>query len=271
MISLATKKGPAGSLSGSGSPEELADRVAEVLSTSTRADLGRLVSVSDSTIALAAGWERVRRTMPETDHEDTVSPDLLAICRFLGLIEGRLEVPIPRAWEESVKSAAGRSQKSIWFKDSHAVMMERAFEEWTAERAGKHWVVKKDNRLIRLPADDDRGTIRDATVQCVGETAYVALYGFPDNYRVCAVDQRDGQVKWSSNVWGTSLVRPRGALSLLTSGGDWHHVTMRASAETLVVFGCSGRLVYLEAFDRRTGENRCRFSTAYFERIELKK
>jgi hypothetical protein len=40
---------------------------------------------------------------------------------------------------------------------------------------------------------------------------------------------------------------------------------MRSTDETLVVFGISDNAVYVEVFDRLTGENRCRFSTAYFD------
>lgn len=98
-------------LSTTGSPEELAARIAKFLPTSTRTELGRLVAVSDCTAVMAAGWERVRRTMPETMQEAAVTPDILAISRFLGLIEGRLQVPIPKTWEETVKCATGYGRK----------------------------------------------------------------------------------------------------------------------------------------------------------------
>jgi outer membrane protein assembly factor BamB len=89
------------------------------------------------------------------------------------------------------------------------------------------------------------------------------LYGSPSTYRLFAVDQGTGKVVWSSKVWGSSKVWPRGVIA--NSGPDWHFVSMRPSGGTLVVFGLSGTGIYVEAFDRKTGENRCRFSTAYFD------
>jgi hypothetical protein len=254
-------------LSGAGSPEELAGRLAKLLSASTRSELQRLVSVPDRTAAMAAAWERVRRTMPETEQVDVVTPDLLAVSRFLGLIEGRVGVPVPKAWEETVKSAVGRSQRNIWFPPRwDLALIGRSSGQWPLERDGAHWLVKKDSQSITLPAQDQVETFSDATVECAGESAYVGLYGsLPTSaYRLFAVNQGSGNVVWSCNVWGTSRIRPRGVI-VNTSGSDWHVANMRASGETLVVFGFSSRAVYLEAFDRKTGENRCRFSTAYFD------
>jgi hypothetical protein len=253
------------SLSRAGSPRELAVGISKLLSSSPRSELGRLASVPDCTTAMAAGWERVRRTMPETEQEDAVGPDLLAISRFLGLIEGRLHVPIPKTWEETVKSATGRGQRNIWFPPrSDLLLPERNFE-WLVERDGAQWLVKKDSQLIKVPAGNDLGPLSRARVECTRERAYVAVYGsLSDAYPLIAVDQANGKVLWSSKVWGTSKVWPRGII-VNTSGSDWHVVTMRSSSETLVIFGFSSRAVYVEAFDRNTGENRCRFSTAYFD------
>ncbi len=255
-------------LSGASSPDELADRIAKRLSTATRSELGRLASVPDCTTAMAAGWERVRRTMPETEQEDAVTPDLLAISRFLGLIEGRLQVPLPKTWEETVKSAVGRGQKTIWFPRWDLVLVERRFTPWSFTRDGDHWLVKNENQLIKLPAED--AMVSNVTVECAGESAYVALYGSQSPYRLFAIDQRKGKIAWSSKVWGTARVFPRGVI-VNTSGSDWHVVTMRSTDEMLVVFGFAGVGVYVEAFDRQNGENRCRFSTNYFERVSLRK
>jgi hypothetical protein len=253
-------------LSGTHSTDELADRIAKFLSDTRRSDLDRLMSASECTAALAAGWERVRRTMPETEEKDVVSPDLLAITRFLGLVEGRLQVPVPKTWEEALKSAMGYGPKSIWFPRSDGVLVERFHEEWRLERDGAHWLLKKDNRLIKLPIEDHSGPIENASVVCAGEWWYVALYGSFSQYKLFAVDQGTGKVMWSSHVWGTTKVYPPGIIGF-GSGSDWHVATLRLSGETLVVFGFSGCAVYVEAFDRKTGENRCRFSTAYFERV----
>ena len=253
-------------LGGTGSPEELAAGIAKLVSPSAEGELGRLMSVPDCTAAIAAGWERVRRTMPETEHDVVVAPDSLAISRFLGLIEGRLHVPIPKTWEQAVKSARGRGQKRISFSTVHLLTPKGGIEKWGVERDGANWVVKKGKQLIKLPADDELGPVADAAVEWDGgRQVYVAVYSsFSDAYRLVAVDQGNGKVIWSSKVWGLTRIMPRGVI-VYTSGPGWHVVSMRLSGESVVVFGFSASNVYFESFDRKTGENRCRFSTSYFD------
>jgi hypothetical protein len=48
-------------------PDQLADRIDGLLASRGRSDLDRMISAPDRTTAIAAGWERVRRTMPEAD------------------------------------------------------------------------------------------------------------------------------------------------------------------------------------------------------------
>jgi hypothetical protein len=255
------------SLSGTGSPEALAKGIASLISASTRSELDRLVSVPDCTTALAAGWELVRRTMPETEQKDVVTPDLLAISRFLGLVEQRLRVPVPKTWAEALKSVAGYGQKDIWFQ----LVQAGRKGDWRIKRDGAHLRVKRGIRSIKLPAGIVLEPASYATAECVGEWAYVAVYSaLPDSrYTLFAIDQGNGKVRWSTTVWGTSRIRPRGVITVGYSGSDWHVVETRSSAETLAVFGFSGSAVYVEVFDRKTGENRCRFSTAYFHELPM--
>lgn len=256
----------AASLSGARSPEELVARISKLIVTATRSDLDSLVTVSDCTTSLAAGWERVRRTMPETEQEHVVVPDSMAVSRFLGLMEGRLHVPLPRTWTETLNSSAGHGQKSIRFRGgSDLAGAERSSGGWRVQRDGAGWLLKADRRVIKLPAEvvaldpDSHGTIEFAH-----DRAYVAVYGsLPESkYKLFAIDPGTGKVLWSSDVRGTSRVWPSGVL-VGYSGNYWHVVTKRSSDETLVLFGISGEAVYIEVFDRKTGGNRCRFSTAY--------
>jgi hypothetical protein len=260
------------SLSGARSHEELAARIAKLLVTSKRSDLDRLVTVSDCTTSLAAGWERVRRTMPETEQEDIVGPDLLAVSRFLGLVEGRLQTPIPKTWAETLCSSAGHGQKSIAFRAPlDLVGAESMSGGWLVERDGARWLLKAERRVINLPPEVVAlDPVSRGTVKFTRERAYVAVYSsLPESkYKLFAIDPGTGKVEWSSDVWGTSRVWPRGVI-VAGSGHDWHVVTIRSTGGTLVLFGISRWAVYIEVFDRKTGENRCRFSTAYSHEIQL--
>jgi hypothetical protein len=255
--------------SGAKSPDELADRIEKLLSHSTRGDLGRILSVRDSTAAIAAGWQRVRLTMPETKQDEWVVPDSLAISRFLGLIEGRFSVSVPKVWEETVRSITGYSRETVWFPARlDLLLLKRDIAEWRVEADRGNWLVTKGNYQIVLPAEDRAGPVENAVVELAESKTYVAMYGSSTiGYKLFAVDPTSRKVIWTSEVWGPSMVRPRGALILIREGGDWHFVTIRSSGDLVAVFGISGGAVYLEAFDSKTGENRCRFSTAYFKLV----
>ncbi len=246
------------SLSGVGSPRDLAVRIGKLLSSSSTSDLDHVVIDSDSTVALAAGWERVSRTLPKAEQDEAVSPDAQAISRFLGLLEGRVRCPIPKAWEASVKSAKGRSQGRISF--TRPERQERLLTgRRPLERVGQLWAVKMDGQLIKLPAADGLGIVDCASVELAAEKAFVALYGWPPTpYRLFAVDRESGKVLWSSKAWAAGNW-------LNYSGQGWHDVFVRFAGETLTVFGIAGSTVYVEAFDDKTGECRWRFSTAYFD------
>jgi hypothetical protein len=246
------------SLSGVGSPRELAVRIGKLLSSSSTSDLDRVVTDPDSTVALAAGWERVCRTLPKADRDEAISPDKQAISRFLGLLEGRARCPIPKAWEASVKSAKGRSQGRISF--TRPKLQDGLLKgQRTLERVGELWTVKMDGQFIKLPAADGLGIVNCAAVELAGEKAFVALYGWPPTpYRLFAVDRASGKVLWSSKAWAAGNW-------LHYSGQGWHDVFVRFAGETLTVFGTAGSTVYVEAFDNMTGECRWRYSTAYFD------
>ena len=132
-------------------------------------------------------------------------------------------------------------------------------------RADHQWIVKKDRRLIKLPAHDELGPVDYAAIEFAGERAYTALYGWPPiPYKLFATDQGSGEIIWSSSVWATGDWMNYG-------GSGWHFVTMTSASEKLAVFGITYRTVYVEVFDKKTGENRCRFSTAYFDAASPRK
>jgi hypothetical protein len=209
-------------------------------------------------VALAAGWERVCRTVPAAEQDELVNPDKEAISRFLGLLEGRIQFSIPGEWEAAVKSARAYHRRD--FRFSRPERGEQPFPgHGLLRRAGHQWIVKKDARLIKLPTSDGSGPVDFAAVEFAGEKAFTALYGWPPApYKLIATDLGSGEVIWSSSVWAAGDWRGY-------SGSGWHFVTIRSAGEKLAVFGMDFRTVYVEVFDKKTGENRCRFSTAYVD------
>jgi hypothetical protein len=69
---------------------------------------------------------------------------------------------------------------------------------------------------------------------------------------------------WDSTVWSSKTWAAGNWVGY--SGPGWHDVFVREAGETVAVFGVTSSAVYVETFKSETGENRCRFSTAYFDR-----
>ena len=221
------------------------------------------------TTALSAGWERVRRTMPENERQGVVVPDPLAVARFLGLVEGRIRIPIPNVWEEAVKSAKGRGQRDIRFDRQYVRDKTSSSGRWLVERKGGDQLVTRGSELIKVPARDPE-LVMEAAVLLDGDTAIVALYSPSSRpFRLVSIDRKGKKLNWTSEVWGPCTISPPG-LYQFSTGLDGHVVTIRSSDKTFAVFGCSVNGVYVELFDRMTGENRCRFGSAYFNTVKLK-
>ena len=168
--------------------------------------------------------------------------------------------------KKPLRRARGRGQGKISFSSAH--LPASGPDEWRVERHEANWLVKRESRLITIHADDHE-IVSGATVERAGGWLYVALYEpMPlAPYRLVAIDESNGKAMWSSKVWGPTQIMPRGVIVSYITGTSWHHVAMQSSEDRVVVFGISGRAVYIDAFDRRTGKCECRFSSGYFDAI----
>ena len=246
------------------SPGELATRIDSLFSAATEHELDLLVAAPDCTVALASGWEGVRRTLPKERQQKIVSPDREAISRFLELVGRRTRFPIPGIWEASVKNAKSYGRDNIWFPLPKTVEKSAgvAAPVVLLRREGDQWIVKKGSQTVTLPAEDGRGPVDKATVAMTDETVYVALHAWPPTpYKLYAIERSSGKIIWSSLVWADG-----GFMNY--SGQGWHVVELRLAGDKLAVFGVSTGTAYIEVFDRRTGENQYRFGTSYFRATE---
>jgi hypothetical protein len=189
--------------------------------------------------------------------QDLLRPDGRALWRFLGLVEGRIQTPIPEAWEASVKSAQGSGRAAIWFP--YPELLGGNLKKYKPQKQGREWIVETDHLSIKVPVEDGLGPVGSAAVHVDTEVVYIALYGWPPNpYRVFGIDRASKNVIWSSKASAAGGFKHY-------EGQGWHIAEMRVAGETLNVFGISEGSAYIEVFDKKTGENRCRFSTSYFD------
>lgn len=245
-------------------PEDIARSYHDLFIKASQDELCSFLACPDNRVALAAGWERVRRTIPKVLDEDAEGePEKTALSRFLGLAEGRLQMSLPPFWEAALRGTNSNGRDNIWFAFPKGAA-------WPNSHGDDAW----KNRRVELRHQDDRCVVtvgdrtwtlpcesymRDAFVELAGDTVFVALYEETAcQYRLHAINEKSGQARWEADVWAGTV--PTGGTGL-----SWHNVEVRVHGNEVVVFGVSDNAAYVETFDVKTGKSLCRFGTGYFE------
>ena len=250
-------------LRGPGSPGASTQCHRERVSDASMEHLRQLLSDSDCGVALAAGWEIVRRSAPQEKRPNTTALDESALSRFLGLVEGRTSIAVPQVWEAVLFSATFNSDRDLYFSRLKAPGSKAILDaegrvdahRGTVRREGDRWTVESKSGMWSLTARDYPADI--AAIMLTDRNAYVAVYGSePFPYTLFAVDRSSSKVLWSTEV------RADGG-SMDHTGTWWHEVQLRLNRDTLIVFGISVSVAYIEAFDAETGKGLYKFSTLY--------
>ena len=245
-------------------PREFAAAVCNLLSDVRTDRLDRLVSSPDNSVAFAAAWERVRMTMPAAKGAELVRADSQAVARFLGVVEGRTQVPLPEIWEQMIRPVTGYSQQHMAFLLDKE-LIEKSSERFKPKRDGDRWIVKRNEEEFRVPIEPQLGPQDHATVAVDDGRAYLCLYGWPPSpFRLLAVDRQSKKTIWTTEVWAAGGLVAYGGLGL-------HFALVRIAPDRLVVFGISGQGPYIEEFDKKSGKNLSRFSSAFFDDIPPRK
>jgi len=251
-------------LAKAGSPIELALCINTILSQVPARTLDSIVGDEDCTVALAAGWERVRRTVPKETQRRPVPPNKQSLSRFSGLLEERMRVAIPRVWGDALQTASSYGRHNIWFPQPKILNKLTTSSATCASvamlrREGDRWLVTQGNETWSVLAEDRLGIVEQAVVELTDEKAYLCLYGWPPlPYRLYSINRKSGKVAWSSLVWAAG--------GLLTYDGQgWHQVELVGTSDKIIVYGMSENTAYVEVFDCITGHNMGRFSTSYFD------
>ena len=78
-------------------------------------DLIELQRHHDRGLAMRTAWERVRRCIPKETRGRSMSVDPRFLFRFLGFVEGRLQISIPQWWEKGVLRSQAHSRARVSF------------------------------------------------------------------------------------------------------------------------------------------------------------
>jgi hypothetical protein len=218
----------------------------------------------DTAIALQAAW----RELEEQLSDGANSLPALSLQRFLGLLEGRIRCKIPSWWEKALISGdVHRTPRLIYYAPSGTFKYQKmaldlfAPEGTSLGKDGGSCTIKVASKRVSLPIEIVEKAVaqgRDNLSISIGEDrAYVALHdscGFRYLLVCLDVNGKAGEVRWTSEVWGSG----RRVL-----GGRGHHdVSLVEQDGHVIVFGQESHGMYIECFEVETGKNLFRFRTS---------
>ena len=250
------------------SGRELKERIEKILSRElfkkvlplTNKELSKLENSADTTIALSAAWERVRRRIPKKESNQVYTPDKEALSRFLNFVAERTETSIPKGWEATVMSADARERGNIHY--SWTDTLSNALENQNAQTAEEKQIQKMLMLVMGFqPEHIQKFDLRYPMIHDEGFVYVASCVPVPSFYDVFAIDQKTKEIIWESESWASSCLPD-------LTGSHWHHAELRTTQNTLIVFGSSNLEIYIEIFDKKTGKNLCRFSSAYLKDVE---
>lgn len=230
-------------------------------------------------IALRAAWEVLRRTIKESPDKDddadtVVRLDQRSVQRFIGFVEGRLKISLPRQFEKTLQHAQATEADNILFFP----LLGFPIKHWPNHKTPSGLVTNKDIWAVNRK-DEAQLLVSSYKKTCkvpmryrneaakkgidYGLTSIIednqCIVGFMGDscfsYRLLCLNLKSSELLWSTEVWASGL----GGFS----GQDRHLAVMKVHENKLYVFGACTRNMYIEAFDMKDGSNLFRFGTGY--------
>lgn len=222
------------------------------------------------TIAIAAAWHEVRETFAEATKPDTLPQhgakiDRAALERFLGFVEGRLRIRVPKVWQESFRHTRVFSPRSIhiptftyWPRHS----TDAGFSAPLSVHASKEddrITVYTDTGERELPKSvhSTKGTL-DGSLAAAIDNEYCVCAFYDEigyGYKLHCISLKDGSVVWTKPVFAAFY-------GSTTGSGYQSRVSIRLKAGRAFVFGTCLMGSYVEVFSLKTGQPHCRFTSA---------
>ena len=234
--------------------------------------LERLKQSKEDAVALRAAWREMvlggtPRTMKHPEVETVKVVARSAGARFLGFVEGRLGITVPKWWEACATDAFRIDDKgdSLFSGDPPNPYDENK-ERPILVSPGVSVRVTKEKTMLRCGNDEillarDLASkyVKEQSHLCVlieSETLFLAPHHYAGfSFPLACIERSTGSRKWEAKVWG-------GGIEGGTSGVWVQYASIIGKEDRVIVFGyVSGCLCcYVEAFDRKTGRNLFRFA-----------
>jgi hypothetical protein len=267
------------------SGEQLNDLVRELVRPASASQLSNWTESSSRSLQLASAWEAARREMSIS----VKGPDTFGNGRFVGFVEGRLDVAPPTWWvlalregnlgidtlyfnkptckspyiESSFRFNAPTRDLvgSVGTKDEQAwvpAMISPVGAFINDEKGGWRVGIGDDFVIVREELRERMGQVHHwACVSFGKDCVYLAFHaGVPCPFKLYCIDRTSGSLKWQTLVWVSGNL-------FQCTGSHFHWVEIKESANEVVVFGVANEMAYVEGFRRVNGLNSFRFGTLF--------
>ena len=228
------------------------------------ASLGRLRELKahpHDSVAVRAAWETVSRAADRDPNKDGEFVGRAEMQRFLGFVEGRLDIVLSESLEATLLKA--RHSNGVYFSPEKFYPTERTAAGPTTARgtgavkdeSADTLVLTKGGRSLGVPSDvlgDDlkAGLLFDIS----GENAFVATYSSPCmGYDLKCVSVGSGETRWTAPVRAQTLGIP--------PSQGFHVATAQTAGRVVYVVGVCNDAFYVEGFAIEDGRPVMRFST----------
>jgi hypothetical protein len=218
-------------------------------------------------IALRAAWEEIRTRIPRDKDAVALRIDSARMQRFLGFVEGRLALPIPGWWEDTLLEARAYGPSNIFFPPREIIVYQKTDIDLlsapgtSVRKKNGEVLLSNGKQAVTIQASvlhEDRGrTARYLTPLIDKECCYLAIHADRASpYSLLCVGRKKGNIRWSSDVWAAG-----GLVHYIGQG--YHRVTLLLDGDALMVWGVGDDSAYIEGFKTEDGTSLFRFSTSY--------
>lgn len=229
----------------------------------------------EASVAIRAAWEEAKRALLNSElGSDINGPRHAMVERFLGFVEGRLEVAVPKSWERSMRAAHVGAHRHIGFRESST--------EPTFSRELSIWLWP-DLRVklgdpCELMVGSNEVSLNRATFGQLKERGemvwrafvvdaryYIVVFDAMGNLAdVLRINCSTGEVVWRANSSGTGWVVWGGR------GRPGYNVEIVEHCATVYLFGSGAGGGIIEGYNVKSGAAVLRFATTDWRQPDAK-
>jgi hypothetical protein len=259
------------------------EKVRQVCVRANPEQLQKLTVDANDETAIRAAWEKARRQLAEdivADGHNKEGTLLKGADQFVGFLEGRLRVPVPRWWGSELAQARARELEKLEFFNGIDTLGDVVRQIQNAPRGistafGVVPTVEQndtgdvkvvwDNRKIQVSAKQIPNDPKtpDWAGLVYRDRCFIVRYDRQDlpwlNVELCCVDPGSSIVVWSTKrIFDVRRESGGGC-----SGSSIHHVALVCRDDVVVLFGMEFSMIYIEAFRLSDGRPLMRFNSTY--------